>query len=187
MADKKVILLTAATADLAAGDAVKKFAKKAVSLNTYAAGDVLAEASQVAGAVKVAPEGLAAAFEGDAAFAIVEAGADLNATMDAVLEAADRRTLVVLAADNGLFFYGLGVKKKEEIARAAAACDVVPTICYVADLEVPAETTGAVLYQVLKDPNLKMNEINKLKEALSRMEAALQRDNREPWDKHDCA
>ena len=42
-------------------------------------------------------------------------------------------------------------------------------------------------YYALKDPNMKLKEIAKLKEALGRMEAALQRDTREPWDKHDCA
>ena len=34
---------------------------------------------------------------------------------------------------------------------------------------------------------MKLEEIGKLKEALTRMEGALARDNREPWDKHDCA
>ncbi|MBD5641311.1 MAG: hypothetical protein HDQ91_02685 [Desulfovibrio sp.] len=46
---------------------------------------------------------------------------------------------------------------------------------------------AAVLYQVLKDPNLKLNEIIKLQEALARMESVIERNNREPWDKHDCA
>ena len=40
---------------------------------------------------------------------------------------------------------------------------------------------------MMKDPNLKISEINKLKEAISRMESVIARDNREPWDKHDCA
>ena len=39
----------------------------------------------------------------------------------------------------------------------------------------------------MKNPNLKLEEIKKLKEALVRMESVIQRDNREPWDKHDCA
>ena len=45
----------------------------------------------------------------------------------------------------------------------------------------------AEIYQVMKNPNLKLEEIKKLKEALVRMESVIQRDNREPWDKHDCA
>jgi len=32
-----------------------------------------------------------------------------------------------------------------------------------------------------------MKEIKKLKDGLARMEAALERGSREPWDHHDCA
>ena len=78
-------------------------------------------------------------------------------------------------------------KKAGTIERNVVAADVIATICYVADLPVPADCTGAVLYQALKDPDMKLKEVAKLKEAISRMEVALQRDNREPWDKHDCA
>ena len=57
----------------------------------------------------------------------------------------------------------------------------------IADLPVDEDCTGAIIYQVMKNPNLKLEEIKKLKEALVRMESVIQRDNREPWDKHDCA
>ena len=57
----------------------------------------------------------------------------------------------------------------------------------IADLPVGEACTGAIIYQVMKNPNLKLEEIKKLKEALVRMESVIQRDNREPWDKHDCA
>ncbi len=46
---------------------------------------------------------------------------------------------------------------------------------------------AGVIYQVLKDPNLKFNELIKLQEALARMGSVIERNNREPWDKHDCA
>ena len=165
MAEKKVILLLAGEVSLDGGDAAKKFKKKAVLVNNYTAGDVAAEALRVAGAAAVAPEGIAQA-----------------------LEAADRRTLVVLAGSNLLAFQGLGVNTKTgSTDRQAFARDVVPTLAHIADLPIPDDTTGAVLYQVLKETNLKLNEFIKLKEALTRMETALQRDNREPWDKHDCA
>ena len=192
MAEKKVILLLAGTASLDSGDAVKKFKKKAVAVTNYTAGDVAAEAMRVAGAATVAPDGIAAAFEAGTALCVAQLGdcdaAALDAAMAKALEAADRRTLVVLAAKNTLAFYGLGVNTKlGAIDRPALAKDVVPTICHIADLPLADDTTGAVLYQVLKETNLKLNEFIKLKEALARMEAALQRDNREPWDKHDCA
>lgn len=192
MAEKKVILLLAETASLDGGDATKKFKKKAVVVTNYTAGDLAAEALRVPGAAAVAPDGLAAAFEAGTALCVVQLGngdaAALDAAMAKALEAADRRTLVVLAAKNLLAFYGMGVNNKiGAIDRPAFAKDVLPTLCHIADLPLADDTTGAVLYQVLKETNLKLNEFLKLKEALARMETALQRDNREPWDKHDCA
>jgi hypothetical protein len=44
-----------------------------------------------------------------------------------------------------------------------------------------------VLYQAFKNPNMKSEEIDKLKSGLARMETALQRGERQPWDKHECA
>jgi hypothetical protein len=193
MPEKKAILVTAGPVALEGGGAgIKGFLKKAVVLSNYSPGDVAGEAVKIAGLVKAAPEGLAAAFEGETALALVELGrvdaGGLDSALAKVVEAADRRTLVILAADNLLAFYGLGINAKlGSVGRPAAACDVVPTMAHIADLPIPDDATGAILYQVLKDPNMKLNEFVKLKEALVRMEAALQRGNREPWDKHDCA
>ncbi|MBI4806571.1 MAG: hypothetical protein HY795_15195 [Desulfovibrio sp.] len=193
MAEKKVILLVAGKVNTDGdGASWKKFQKKAVVVTNYTAGDAAAFAAKVPGGVKTTADALAATFEGDTAFAYVAAG-DLDAAalediMGKILAAADRRTLVVLAAANTLMFYGLGTNSKTaSIDRAAKVEDIVPTAAYIADLPLPDDTTGAVLYQVLKETNLKLNEFLKLKEALTRMEAALQRDSREPWDKHDCA
>ncbi|MBI4958277.1 MAG: hypothetical protein HY915_02150 [Desulfovibrio sp.] len=193
MAEKNVVLVVAGSVDLGgSGASWKKFQKKGVLVMNYTAGDVASFAAKVPGVVKTTPDALAATFEGDTAFAYVTCG-DLDASglegvMENVLAAADRRTLVILAASNALLFYGLGVNSKaDSIDRAAKAEDIVPTAAYIADLPLPDDTTGAVLYQVLKETNLKLNEFMKLKEALTRMEAALQRDRREPWDKHDCA
>ena len=108
--------------------------------------------------------------------------------MAAALEAADRRTLVVVAAADGVAFYGLAVDSKAgAVARAVNAQDIAVTIATIADLPVSAQCTGGIIYQAMKNPNLKLDEIRKLKEALVRMESVIQRDNREPWDKHDCA
>lgn len=52
------------------------------------------------------------------------------------------------------------------------------TIATIADLPVDEACTGAIIYQVMKNPNLKLEEIKKLKEALVRMESVIQRDNR---------
>lgn len=193
MADKKVVLIVCGEVDAnAAGSVMQKFLKKSVSFADFNPEGAVAEAAKIEGAAAVAADGVAKVFEDDGAFAIVDLGAvdpaGLEAAMAAVTDATDRRTLIALAAGKSLYLGGLGMDKKaDSIARSVRAADVVATICYVADLAVPADCTGAILYQALKDPNMKLKEIAKLKEAIGRMEAALQRDTREPWDKHDCA
>lgn len=193
MADKKVIIVACGEAEVnGGGSSLAKFLKKACNIPSFANGAVAAEAAKVEGSAQVAADAAAKFFEDNGAFAVVELGnvdaAALDAAMAHVLEAADRRTLTVLATNAGLFLAGLGIdKKSDKLERSASVADIIATVCYVADLPVPADCTGAILYQALKDPNMKMIEIGKLKEALARMEVALQRDNREPWDKHDCA
>ena len=83
--------------------------------------------------------------------------------------------------------YGPGVKKGAKIERTVQLVDVVPTVCYLADLPIPEQAEGAIVYQALREPNAKDKEITKLSEGLSRMQAALARKTRQPWDKHDCA
>ncbi|WP_291329419.1 hypothetical protein [Desulfovibrio sp. UCD-KL4C] len=193
MADKKVILVSCGSAAVDAdGEAIKKFMKKTASVAEFNTADIAVTAKRIEGATVVDPEGLTKYFEEDGSFAIVELGDVDGGALDAALalisEAADRRTLVILASTKGLYFAGLGINKKAgKVERSAVAEDVVATLCYIADQPVPSDCTGAVLYQLLKNVDMKVKEINKLKEALARMEVALQRDNREPWDKHDCA
>ena len=82
---------------------------------------------------------------------------------------------------------GPGIKKNHRLERSCWLTDIVPTICYLMDWPIPAQAEGAVLYQALKKPNFKADQINKLKDGLARMETALQRGERQPWDKHECA
>jgi predicted AlkP superfamily phosphohydrolase/phosphomutase len=86
-----------------------------------------------------------------------------------------------------LTFTGPGIKKGYRLERTSNLIDLVPTICYMMDWPMPATVDGAVLFQVLKDPDIKVKEVRKLKEGLARMETALQRGERQPWDKHECA
>ena len=86
-----------------------------------------------------------------------------------------------------LSFTGPGIKKGARLERTCNLVDIVPTICYLLDLPVPAQAEGAVLYQIFKDPDYKIAEIDKLKSGLARMETAMQRGSRQPWDKHECA
>jgi predicted AlkP superfamily phosphohydrolase/phosphomutase len=86
-----------------------------------------------------------------------------------------------------LTFTGPGIKKGYRLTRTCNLIDIVPTICYLMDLPVPPTVDGAVLFQVFKNPNFKSEEITKLQAGLARMETALQRGGRQPWDKHECA
>ncbi len=184
MAEKKALLVLADALDLSgSGEALDKLTKKAALLpNADVKG--LKELAVALGASAVEASGIQAAFEGDAAFVMVE-GAE---ALGAALEAADRRTLVVVATAKGVAFYGLAVNPKAgSVARSVNAQDIAVTIAAIADLPIDETCTGAIIYQVMKNPNLKLDEIKKLKEALVRMESVIQRDNREPWDKHDCA
>lgn len=86
-----------------------------------------------------------------------------------------------------LTFTGPGIKKGYRLERTCNLIDIVPTICHLLDLPLPPTAEGAVLHQAFKHPNFKSDEIAKLREGLARMELALQRTQRQPWDKKDDA
>ena len=182
MAEKKAIFVVLPSVALSdSSEVLDKLKKKAALLpNADIAG--LEDMALALGGKKVE----AAALEGAEDALLVVQGDE--AVLAAALEAADRRTLVVVAATDGLAFYGLAVDSKAgSVARAVNAQDIAVTIATIVDLPISADCTGGIIYQAMKNPNLKLDEIKKLKEALVRMESVIQRDNREPWDKHDCA
>lgn len=192
MAEKKALVVLAPAAELGAGASVEKLLKKAALFSDYAAGDVIESAVAPETVTTLQPADVAAAIEGGLALGVVDLGAADTAALDAalavILDAADRKTVIAVAAKNGLALHGTGINAKAgSVARAACVKDIVPTLAYIADFPITDACTGAILYQALKSPNLKMDEVTKLKEAMARMEGALARDNREPWDKHDCA
>jgi len=82
---------------------------------------------------------------------------------------------------------GPGIKRGYRLERTCSLVDIVPTICYLMDLPLPPTAEGAVLYQAFRNPDFKSDEIGKMKAGLARMEIALQRGERQPWDKHECA
>jgi len=88
----------------------------------------------------------------------------------------------------GLFImHGPGIKKGMVVERTVWITDLVPTICYLMDYPVPDHAEGAILYQTFRDFNFKIKDVQKLRDGIARMETALTRQDREPWDKHDCA
>lgn len=186
MADKKAFLILADDLDLnASGEALDQLKKKAALLpNADANG--LAELAKKLGGVEAPAdaEAMKTAVEGQTALAVAHGAVALAPA----LEAADRRTLIVVATARGTAFYGMAINPKAgSVGRAVNAQDVAVTIATIADLPIDETCTGAIIYQVLKNPNLKLDEIKKLQDGIMRMESVLQRDNREPWDKHDCA
>lgn len=192
MADKKAIVVLAGEATLSGGGSgMGKLLKKGALLPNYTAGQVFDGSVAEGDIVRVDAAGVADAVEKGTPLIVVDLGAADSAALDeamvTVLDGADRRTVIAVAGKNGLALYGLGIDKAGLIDRVAVAKDVLPTLAAVAEFPLTRESTGAVLYQALKNPNPKLEEIGKLKEALARMEGALARDNREPWDKHDCA
>ncbi|MFH1058712.1 MAG: alkaline phosphatase family protein [Pseudomonadota bacterium] len=86
-----------------------------------------------------------------------------------------------------LIMQGPGIKKAQRLERNCWLPDLVPTLCYLMDWPVPPTAEGAVIYQAFKDPDMKAKEVAKLKESLARLEAAVNREGRAPWDHHDCA
>jgi predicted AlkP superfamily phosphohydrolase/phosphomutase len=52
-----------------------------------------------------------------------------------------------------LILCGPGVKKGFRLERNAWLTDIVPTVCYLMSLPIPAQAEGAVLYQALEDPD----------------------------------
>jgi len=77
----------------------------------------------------------------------------------------DLRALLVLN--------GPGIKKGRRLERTVHLVDLVPTLCYLTDLPLPDHVEGAVLYQLLEDPDFKRKEVAELLDALARTEAAL--------------
>ena len=88
----------------------------------------------------------------------------------AALDAANRRTVLVVAADDGVAFMAFGINGRAgKVARKVDAGDVALTIATIADMPIGEDCEAGVIYQVLKDPNLQLNELIKLQEALARM------------------
>ena len=199
--DKKVILIFTgceASAILNAGTpALTKFLGKGVSLTNVAAADNLKLAA--AAGNKEGQTLWDAAEENDFVVAGLEKNFDMcvldvdadaakvEATLAQALEIAGRSTVVALVAPKLIVFYGPGFAKGKTIDAEYCPCTVAATVAYVANFPLPANCAAPVCYAALKDINYKFNEIKKLQESITNMEAAMERQSRKPWDKHDCA
>jgi len=79
----------------------------------------------------------------------------------------DLRSLFLLA--------GPGVKKGVTLERTIWLQEVVPTLCYLADLPVPEQCEGAIIYQALEDPNQALNRYLTLQRRYEKMRKSLDR------------
>lgn len=186
MAEKKALLILADDLDLnASGETLDQLKKKAVLLPN-ATGVGLADLAKKMGGVDVPAdaEAMKAAVSGENGLAVAHGASALAPA----LEAADRRTVVLVVAAQGAAFYGMAVNAKAgAVERNVDAQDLAVTLATIADLTLDETYTGGIIYQMLKNPNLKRDETKKLQEAILRMESVLERNSREPWEKHDCA
>jgi predicted AlkP superfamily phosphohydrolase/phosphomutase len=72
----------------------------------------------------------------------------------------------------GLFMMaGAGVRQGESLKRTVNLVDMVPTLCHIADLPVPRDAEGAVIYQALEDPDAKRYELERLRDNFKRLKA----------------
>jgi len=71
----------------------------------------------------------------------------------------------------GLFIMaGPGVKKGQALDRNVWLTDVVPTVCHLAEWPIPKQAEGAILYQALVDPDLKLHELERCRKNYERLE-----------------
>jgi len=68
-----------------------------------------------------------------------------------------------------LIMKGPGVKKNCLLERTVWLTDVVPTICHLAELPIPRDAEGAVIYQALEKPNEKTEELQQLRKNYERL------------------
>ncbi|MHB1134861.1 MAG: alkaline phosphatase family protein [Chloroflexota bacterium] len=70
---------------------------------------------------------------------------------------------------------GPGVKKGEILERTIWLQDLVPTLCYLAGLPIPAQCEGAVIYQALEDPDAPVTRFDTLQRRYEKMRKSLDR------------
>ncbi len=156
---------------------------KTEALAGAAAGQSIAEAAKKGGYVV---EPIAAGSE----LSIVEGLADeaaLLAEIDKAFALATTKMLLVVVTPSLALFYGLGIERNVVLEKPLPAACVAPTLAWIGDLPLPAQVEAAPAYAVLKGLNFKAKEIAKMKDTNDALMLKIERDNRKPWDKHDCA
>ena len=112
---------------------------------------------------------------------------ELCAVLDQVFAVASPKMLVVVVAPAMALFYGLGIERNVMLEKPLPAACIAPTLAWLGDLPLPSGVQAAPAYGVIKGLNYKAKEIAKLRDGYEALMLKIERDNRKPWDKHDCA
>jgi len=115
----------------------------------------------------------------DLAFVAMDPGTtplhEADDALGVVCEAADAETLRVfvgMATGTGealAILAGPGILAGKTIQRPVEVADLAPTICHLAELPVPAECEGGIVYQALGDPDAKTFELQQLRKNYERL------------------
>jgi predicted AlkP superfamily phosphohydrolase/phosphomutase len=70
---------------------------------------------------------------------------------------------------------GPGVKKGLTLERTVWLTDIVPTVCHLAELPIPRQCEGAILYQALEDPDARVKELESLRRNVDRLKRMVER------------
>lgn len=147
------------------------------------AGESMVDAA-LAGGYVVEPIALASELS------VVEDLADeaaLLAEIDKAFALATTKMTLAVVTPALALFYGLGIERNIVLEKALPAACIAPTLALIGDLPFPAQVSAAPAYAVLKGLNFKAKEIAKMKDTVDALMLKIERDNRKPWDKHDCA
>ena len=113
--------------------------------------------------------------------------ASLLAEIDKAFAIASTKMIIVVVTPAMALFYGLGIERNVVLEKPLPATCIAPTLAWLGDLPLPAQVEAAPAYAVIKGLNFKAKEIAKLKDTNDALMLKIERDNRKPWDKHDCA
>jgi predicted AlkP superfamily phosphohydrolase/phosphomutase len=68
-----------------------------------------------------------------------------------------------------LIMSGPGLAEGLTLRRTVWLTDIAPTLCHLADLPVPRDAEGAIVYQALKDPDFKLKELERVRQNYRRV------------------
>ncbi|WP_294446988.1 hypothetical protein [uncultured Mailhella sp.] len=111
----------------------------------------------------------------------------LLAVLDQAFGVNSTKMLLVVLGQSSALFYGLGIERGVVLDKVFPAACIAPTLAWLGDLPLPAQVEAAPAYAVIKGLNFKAREMAKLKDTNDALMLKIERDNRKPWDKHDCA